>query len=804
MWRNYLRASVRRLRQEPLYTLASVASLAVGMMAFLLILVYVSHERAYDDFHRQADRIYRLTTEQEQPSGRTQITALTPPPLAPTVQTEAPAIQEAVRLSPAPSLQVEANARSFSLNGLFADSSFFDVFSFEHLHGASDALMKPSTVVLARSVAVQLFGTPSAAVGQTLSISFRGTPKDVSVGAVVATPPRTSSIQFDVALPYALSQLTLPAFARGAVSRSWQDLSVHTFIQTRRDAGKQDVQRVLDRIVEERYGDTAAETTLRMDRLSSIHFQPDVQQSLGSPVDPFRLNVLTGLALLVLGIACLNFVALTLGQSGQRGQEVAVRKTFGAERGDVQRQYWSEALLLSGVATAFGVLGTVVALPILEEVAQVRLSMADLFTPALVGGLPLLWLGVGLIAGSYPTLVLARLRPATVLRGTFSTRGEQRLIEGMTVIQYAASIALLIGAALMYQQTIYLQEKDLGFTQDDLVVLHAGDTESGRRMYRLFQQEARRMDVVRNVTGTFFTFGHDDLSVDLELREGTFVSTYVNAVDAAFIETFGIDVVHGRNFHPDEAGGAALVNQAFVQAMGWEQPVGRTLPVASGTKLGPLLEGTRVVGVVEDYHHRSLYHSIKPLLLLPRGQLGGGVINITVAINDDVPIEAGLNRLEEVWETVFPNRRMARTILSERVTDAYTAELRARQLVTYASGFTLAVACLGFLGLASLTVRRRLREIGIRKMLGATGPQVYWRISRRFLVLVGVAYVVAGPLAYVAVRTWLQQFAYRVPIDLGPFVGVGLLCGAVALAASGYHVARASRTDPVDIVRRHR
>lgn len=827
MLKSYLKVALRTLRKQKVVSAVTIGSLAVGLACCLLLFLYVKREWTYDRFHAGADRIFRVVKTEEAPNGDRTRSAIGPPYTGPALVETFPEIEEAVRFYKT-DVSVSHGDQTFAEQEIIlADSTLFDVFSgFALRHGSEQtALEGPGDVLLSPGAAQKFFGEENP-MGRALTIQFRVGTLEATVAGVIEPPPNGSSIPFAVVTRFDNFLNVFPAPVRQ--SPLAQNIGVaRTYVRVSTAA---DVDALEERVAEflaERKanesgfsvgGDELAGHELQP--LAEVHLDPSVTGGLAAAGDPAYSYVLAGIALLVLVLACINFMTLSLGRSAGRAREVGIRKAAGARREQVAFQFWGEALLTTGFALVLGVLLARAALPGFNRLTQQELQFDFFGSPSLWLALGVLVAVVGCVAGGYPAWVLSRFAPSPVLRGRTALGGRSRGAQALVVVQFALSIALVAGLLIMSSQLRYATNTDLGYKKDRIVAVEASDgvvqtksgddggTESDQgRFYERFRQQALAQTGIEGVASTFFGFPDGGLPSNLQLGDTAKVRAQQNPVSPNFTNMMGIDVVAGRSFRrgEDATDGVqpALVNEALVRAMGWLSPqaaLGKRLPTDALITLGEEGDGLEVVGVVEDFHSESMHDRITPYIFTGSSVLGGGGRTALVELGPDT--EGALASLEAVWQNVAPEDAPFKyEFLSDVVREQYASERRWRALAGYAAGLALLISCAGLFGLALLSVRRREKEIGIRKVLGASALDVTALVAKQFALLVAAGFALAVPLAWLGARRWLETFAYRIDLGAGPFLVAGVAVLAVAMATVGYQALRAARANPVDALR---
>ena len=815
MLTNDLKIAWRHLLRNKTYAVINVVGLALGIACCVLLALFVRSEWTYDAFHEKADRIVRVNRVTTEPSGDRTTAASSPAPLAPALTEAFPEVETAVRLNDG-SVRITQGDTDFEAEALFADSTFFDVFSFTLLRGTPErALRVPQGIVLTEPAARRYFGTADP-LGETLTVRIENETIQAEVTGVVEAPPARSSLQFEMLLPFPLYAYNYSGRIREVAMQRWDFPVGATFALLRMPDQRAALASKLDRFADQHFGASSpntqddgsvvigsgrGNTELSLQPLTDIHLNPDISPTaLTAPSDPIYSYLLAGAALLVLLIGGINFTTLALGRSAGRAREVGVRKVLGARRGQVRSQFWGEALLTSSAALILGLVLASLFLPAFNQMAGTELTFA--LTPSVGLGLLGLTVLVGLLAGSYPALVLSRFAPAPILRGSAQIGGQSGLVRGLVVLQFTLSAALVAGTLVMSEQLDFMQS-NLGFrTEQVMRITELGSTTQGKALYTAFRTEARRHPGVQEMGATSFSFFFGGgMDVPVALGDTAQVTTTVIPADTSFLSTMDIAVVDGRGFDPNRTDRqSVVVNRAFVQAMGWTSPVGKTINLAEGSMLGRALGTVEVIGVTENFHTQSMRTRIQPVMIASNAVFGGGVGAIYVRIAPDRAGET-IDALREAWTAVAPDRVFHYSFFDDVVDEAYQTEQRLRSIVQSAAGFALFIACFGLFGLAALAVARRTREVGIRKALGASVTSIIALFSKDFLTLTGVAVVLALPLAYWGAQQWLQTFAYRVDLGPGLFLLAGGLILTIALLTVSAQAWRAARIDPATTLR---
>ena len=804
---NYLKIAWRTLRRQVTYTAVNGIGLALGFAVALLALLFVWDEWTHDAFHEHSDRIYRVVGTYTGSDGPGQ-SARTDAPLAPLLTQHLPAVERAARISKR-TLRVKPSGVWTGYSALFSDPSFLDAFTFPLVQGdPATALRQPDGVVLSADAAQRLFDEPNP-VGRPLPIEFRDTVRVATVTGVLAPIPRTSSLQFDLLLPLETLRYTLHPMMREQALQRWRMRNVETYVRLSDGTPPDTVAAQIAAVVEARGGDiptgytNAPELTdYRLQPLSEVYLSSNLESTYTESSNPVYSYVLLGIAALVLLLACANFAILAIGRSAQRVQEVGVRKAMGARRGQIRQQFLGEAFLVTLFSLTMGLVLARALLPAFNVLAGRTLTFDAFAAPALIAVVAGLALVVSVVAGGYPAWLLARFDPVAVFQGQQGGRSKHGLVRGLVVMQFALSIALLAGAFVMEQQLRYVQRIDLGFNEEHvLVVDNASDTDPLQLVDRLRSTLAPAPSI-QQVSGMESTYGASGTRFRIGRGDSAQAHVYWQSVEHQFTDLLDIEMIAGRplSSEPDAVGQAhVLVNRALVEAMGWttERALGSTIRLSAGNiQLAPM----EVIGVVENYHFQSLHHAVKPLVLTQANVMSGGLNRLLVRTAPGRTADA-LDEVRSAWAEVAPDEPFSYRFMDDVVQAQYEADQRWATIVRYAVGIALLVACFGLFGLAALAAERRTQEIGIRKALGASARQIVVLLSKEFALLVSLAFVVAVPLAYGAAQHWLHDFAYRIDLGPGVFVGAGGLALTIALATVSYHALRAAHADPATALR---
>lgn len=803
MIRNYLLIAIRKLRKEKTYTFVNVFGLALGVACVLLILLFLRHEWSFDTFHTKSERIYRAWGQEDWGEGREFFYTITPVILGPTLEESIPEVEETVRIRAFTAL-VGPDDRRFTEEVRMVDAAFFRLFDFKLLQGRP--FSHPNTVVITPAIAKKYFGDEDA-VGKTIAIEVTDGPEDFVVSGIVADPPVESSIQFGLLIPFTKAPDVMNEQAR----TSWFNIFVETYVLLEEGVARERAEAKLPAMVQQVLGDEGkrAGYTLGLQPMTDIHLNTEYPVGIEPISSPLYSYMLGAIALLVLIVGSINFVTLSIGQSVRRAGEVGVRKAMGADRYDVMRQFWGEALLIVALATLVGSALARLALPTFSALAGRELSMV--VEPWLIASLVALVIMIGLVAGIYPALVLSGLQPMEVLRGRLSFAGDRSLLRrGLIVVQFAISILMITGTLFVIRQMEYVRARDLGFDKEQVIVVRTGSGPEGAEMIAERMRTALQGDSrVQALAYSAFPMDEGWARFGFNDDAGRYREVMANVVSPDFLDAMEIEVLAGRGFSRERGADsmAVVVNEAFVREMDFasaEEVLGKRIPSAS-------YPPHEIIGVVPDFNYESLHTAVRPLaLVLHAGWLfrGSNDINVSSSMQRDISlrVEGGdlrsvVDLLETTWSTVAPDLPFEFYFLDDAIDAQYRQEERLSRIIATAAVLAVLIACLGLFGLAALTVVRRRKEIGVRKVLGATISDVVVLLSRDFVTLVGIAFLIALPLGYLLVQRWLADFAYRVEIEPWTFAAAGLLALVSALVTVSVQSVRAAAADPVESLR---
>jgi putative ABC transport system permease protein len=806
MLKNYLKIALRNLLKYKVYSFLNIAGLAIGLACCALIMMYVRDELSYDRFHQNADRIYRVILDAG--IGGTFVrTATTPAPMAATLVLEFPEVATATRFWQNQRVLISHGDKRFYEEFNWTDSTVFSVFSLPLVQGDSKtALAQPNTLVISEALAQKYFGNENP-LGKVLRYDNR---VDYKVTGVMKSIPSQSHFRFDLLG----SMLTLPEDE----SLRWVSNSFYTYILMQPGASPAQLEAKFPALIrkyvapqiEQALGKSfdeaiaaGAKWEYDLQALPDIYLHSNTQHELGVTSDVKYVYILTAIAVFVLLIACINFMNLATARSANRAKEVGMRKVLGSFRGQLVKQFLSESVLLAFIALVIALAAIDLLLPLFNNLAGKKLVLGGSTNAIFFLGLLGVTLVVGLLAGMYPAFVLSGFQPVAVLKGSLRAGAKNpRLRSALVVAQFAISIILLIGTGVVFQQLEYMRSKRMGFNQEQLVVLPI-ETRAAQQRYESFRQELRGNPNVVAVAASDVVPGRfegDDAFRPEGAPQEVAYPLERLRVSHDFLTTLEMEVVTGRGFSRDfvtDTSQAVMINETAARRMGMtaENAVGRRL-IEIGVTTEESVART-IIGVVKDFHFESMHREIKPVVIFMQADR---LWRISVRIRPE-NIPATIAFLQEKWQAFEPGYPWRYFFLDEDFGRLFQNEERQAKIFGNFTILAIAIACLGLFGLASFIAEQRTKEIGVRKVLGSSVQGIVLLLSTDFTKLVGIAFLVAAPVAYFVMKHWLQDFAYRTDLHPIIFLLAGLLALLIAWLTVGYQAIKAALTNPVEALR---
>lgn len=788
MFRNYLKFAFRNLKRHKIYSFINIFGLAVGMACAILILLWIQDELSYDRFHENADDIYRVVETWQYSSGEIDYNRVTPGPLAPVLKADYPEIIHSTRFFGGfEKWQLTNDKKSYLSPGGAVDSAFFSIFTFPFVKGnPKTAFSKPHSIVMTEDLAKKIFGDDDP-LGETIQLEYR----TFEITGIIENIPRNSHIRFDFLIPCEIFS---------SLEEDWTSNNCYTYVLLQKNWSHKELSEKIAGVIK-KHSPTSIET-LYLQPLNQIHLF-----SLEGGGLITYLYIFSAMAFFILLIACINFMNLSTARSAKRFKEVGIKKVVGSSRMQLIKQFLSESILLSFVAFACSVVLVELLLPVINSLLGIQLKMHY------SGGLFLSLIGIaiitGIISGSYPAFFLSSFNPVTVLKGHLSltsfkqwrTRKDSggfsrssTLRRILVVTQFSLSIIFIVCAMVVYSQLNFIKKRDLGFNKEQIV--HLRMRGEFKQKYEAIKNELLKNSNILSVTATdrtpvMWSNSTDDVNWDGK-RADEKIGMGVRMVDYDYIKTFQMEMAQGRFFSKEfltDATEGFIVNESAVKAMGMKSPIGKRFSLWN--------RHGKIIGVIKDFHTESLHQEIEPFVLLIWPDWYG---RMSIKLKSD-NVSSALGFLENKIKEFVPDYPFEYQFLDEEIDNLYKTEQLTGKIIIYITLLAILISCLGLFGLASFTAEQRTKEIGIRKVLGASVSGIVVLLSREFTKWVAIASIIAWPIAYFVMYKWLQNFVYRASISWWTFLLAGVVALAIALLTVSYQSIKAALANPVDSLR---
>jgi putative ABC transport system permease protein len=796
MIRNYLRVAFRHAARNKAYSLINIIGLAIGMACCILIAQYVAYELSYDNYHLDGDRIFRVA-EDGQSQNERRIAAVTSAPMAPALKEDYPQIEYAARMLRVGNLLVKRNEKVFYEERCwFAETDLPRILTIPFLEGDSQsALERPTTVVISQRLARKYFGDESP-IGQILNVQGF----DLEVTGVTANCPQNTHVKHEMLISFS----TLEATGYGGLS-NWFLCNFYTYVKlapnTDLAAFSEQLKGFAERHVGEELKASGETLILFLQPVGSIHLHSHLIGETEPSGSPLYLYIFCTVGFFILLLACINFTNLTTARFAGRAREVGLRKAVGAGRFRLAAQFLSESVILSAFALVVALVLVELTSPLFNQLTGIGFHISSLIQPAWLLALAGLAIVVGIASGSYPAFFLSAFHPAVILRGTSDLGRRGTILRKILVVgQFSISIVLVIGTLLAYQQIHFMKSENLGFEKEQKLVVPLGRAARAIDSFESVKTEFSRHTGVVGATASAQLPGQHlscwTTKLATESDEKLRAMNYMY-VDHDFIPQYGIKVLAGSAFgeqNDDDLQGGYIINQTSAEQLGFSSP-----QEALGKRLVGCYDEKQmeIIGVVGDFHYRGLQSLVEPLVMLYRPRM---FRNVTLNVRTE-DAEETVAFAKGKWQELFPEYPFDYFFLDTSFDRQYRAEERVGKIFAVFTFLGLFIACLGLLALASYAAERRTKEIGIRKVLGASVGSIVGLLSREFLLLVAIANLIAWPIAYLAMSRWLEEFAYRINIGLGTFLLAAAFALIVTLITVSTQAIRAALTNPVDTLR---
>ncbi|WP_018478946.1 ABC transporter permease [Pontibacter roseus] len=794
MIQNYFLIFWRNMARNKVYAAINIIGLAIGLASCILIYLYVQHELSYDTYFSKHERVYRvvndLIVEDE-----VEKASVTHAALAPALAADFPEIEAAVRMINRGKQVLRLDDKAITIDYTFwADSNYFQIFDYRLLEGdPKTALLEPNSVVLSTDVATKFFGNSSDALFSTMRVgsqSYKVTGVFEPVDGAHMKPNVLTSFS------------TIPADIRQGMGGNWGNTNSYTYVLLQHASDGAALQAKLPDFVQSRIAPARGNTTERMElqlqALTDIHLNTDYLWEAFPVGKKSYIYIFSFVGVFILLIASINYMNLATARSAKRAKEVGLRKVVGANRSQLVTQFLSESVMLTLLAVLLALMLVELMLPTFNSLADKQISSTYFTDPDFLLLLLAIALFIGLVAGSYPALVLSHFKPVDILKtGKTQAGGGALLRKGLVVLQFTISLVLIIGTAVVYSQMHYLKSQDLGFTKEQVLVVDipSGDTTIVSKMPVMKSELTKNPNITSATTSAMIPGQSTGVIIfnverDKQMVEKTFNTIWV---DYEFLDLMNIPLLAGRNFSKDMSTDlqyGIIVNESAARAMGWEEPIGKRIGGSDTTR-------AKVIGMVKDFNYTSLHNQIEPLVIM-LGPENNGYLMARISPGN---LEQTLAHVESTWRRLAPSHPMDYFFLDDSFNEQYRAEEKMLTIFGYFTLLTILIACMGLFGLAAFTAEQRTKEIGIRKVLGSSVTGIVVLLTKDFALLVCLAILIASPIAWYGMWHWLQDFAYRTPISAWVFIASGLVALGIAIFTVSFKATRAAMEDPVRALR---
>ncbi|RAJ03888.1 putative ABC transport system permease protein [Chitinophaga skermanii] len=814
---NYIIVAWRNLRRNKLFSAINIMGLAIGLACCMALVLYIFNELSYDKQFKKGDQIYLLGTDFIRTSGDKESGVSSSAPFAYAMKSELPAIAQSTRLFRDPASdkilfrytnQNNVQQSVFQQRGFYVDSTFFDVFDYKFIAGnPQNALQNPQGLVLSATLAKNLYSNPVNALGKVIEVESNMGKYSLTVTGVF-DDSQLNHIGANFFMPMTMGWIA--EFVRSNQVEFAANNMFMTYFRLHENATRESLEKLLPGFIE-KYARKDL-TVIGFDKrlflipLKEIHFSADIKSNILTPtITKKYLYILGSIAAFLLVIGCINFMNLATARSAKRAAEVGVRKSMGATKGALIKQFIGESMMITFIAFGIAVVLLICVLPLFNNLTGKQISVLQVLDWKILVSFLLLSLLTGVLAGSYPAFYLSMFKPVEVLKGkVVNNYSAIFLRKGLVVFQFIITICLILAALVIQMQMKYLQEAPLGFNKDQQIILPL-QTEYTRSHINVIKEALRNNSQVEQVAGTQFYPGVTNFGDFALFNEGQTVKDAKkfsrNWVDENFLEGLGVKLLQGRLFstqYKTDSLTSLVINEAGVRALGYKQ--GENV---IGKKVYAEWHGEReqmeIVGVVKDFHFTSLHEKIEPFSF--RFEPNSDGYNYCLIHVNTTDIQGFLRTLESTWNRIYPMEPFTYSMLSDDFNRYYSADQRTASIVNVFGTIAIVISCLGLFGLVAFSTQQRTKEIGIRKVLGASVTQIVTLLSRDFLKLVVLAIVIACPLAYWAMNTWLNDFAYKIKIEWWMYVVTAVVALLVAGLTLSYQSIKAALLNPVKSIK---
>ncbi|MGE0770758.1 MAG: ABC transporter permease [Cyclobacteriaceae bacterium] len=797
MIRNYFLVALRNIRQSPLYSSVNILSLAIGLAACVVIFLFIKDERSFDAFHSRNANLYRLDEIQSFPGTHVQKVALSMPGMGPALQSDFPEVAQYTRFLSRSNLLVAKDERRFILDNVArVDSTFLEIFDFEVLEGdRATGLDAPYSMMITEETALKFFDGTDNVINNTLTFSDR----EYKVTGILKNVPENSHMQFDV-----LISLTTTVSENPEFNDQWGSNFLNTYLVLHRDADVKALEEKFPAFMSRHMDDPQINDyyKLFLQPLSEVHLaSTDIEHDYNNyrKFNGAYLEVFFVVGIFILLIASVNFMNLSTARASHRWKELGVRKSAGASKIQLFNQFIFESVLMAASALVLALALGFVLIPILNDLIGRQLSLVPIFEQpvnllALVG----ITLLLGLLSGIYPAFYMTSRRLSSMLKGGDKAEGKSFMRSSLVVVQFGLALAMIVSTMVVVQQLDFMKNKDIGFNKDQILLVDMN--RDANLAFVSLKTEMLRSPHVEGVTASGQRLGNNFHQWGFKVKGDTGIvgltPSNVN-VDYDYLNVYGIKVKEGRGFSkefPTDNGMAFIINESLAKELALKEPIGT--PAGHSWYHNDSL-GT-IIGIVEDFNFNSLHYAVNTLEMVVHPEWGYDEMSVKIRGGN---IEAAIADVKKVWESQVTNYPFYYTFLDDHFQDLYRSDQQMSAVVAIMAGLAILISCMGLFALAAITTERRVKEIGIRKVLGATEYQITYMLSRSYAILIFISFLLVSPVTYWLLQGWLEEFAYRIEINPAVFLLGAMLAFAVALITISYHTIRSARTNPVNTLR---
>jgi len=796
MLKSYFRIALRNFSRQPGYTLLNILGLTLGITASLFILLYITEESRFDTYHEKADRIYRVSSDLTEPDDAFRW-ATTQAPLAAQLKKDYPEVEEYVRFNGNGRTRFERNGSFYFVEKVFiVDSTVCDVFTFNFIKGdPKTALKAPNSIALDEAAAKKIFGNNNP-IGETIKTPSG---REYKVTGVYENMPNHSHL-------IAEAMISMNTLERLNNSNNWGGFNLYSYVLLKEGADPANFEAKLPEVIEKYVAVIFDQFDIKIKYellpLTDIHLKSDFEGEPEPVGEIGFLYIFGAIGLFLLLIAAINYMNLSTARATKRATEVGVKKVLGSDRWQLITQFLSESILFTLVSIMISIGLVFLFLPLFNSTFDLTLNANLLGTLPVIGAIAGIIILLGIAGGSYPAFFLSSFQPISVLKGTLAKgTGNPNLRKVLVTIQFAITLFMLIGTGVIYDQMNYLSNKDLGFDKEHILTFFLNGRE-GRAKYPVIREKLLQNPKITKVGSASNSpgNGYGKNLMNVETAKGTMNQLGVNlyAVDYDYFNTLGVEMADGRGFsleYGSDTIAAVLVNEAMVKRMAWDNPIGKKVQFGTNDTL-PV---SRVVGVVKDFHQRSLYDPIESLLFTPN--FNNGQVHVRINPKDKAEVSSLIAYVENEWKALFPNTPFEYDFVDSAFMELYEADQKRASIFTLFSLMMILIACLGLFGLASFTAEQRTKEIGVRKILGAETGDILFLLTRNFIVLVGIAAIPAFVAVWYFMTKWLDTFAYHTEMNYWLFGLAFVIVLLITLLTTGYHAWQAAKGNPITSLR---